>query len=119
MSRGGWPNRTEPDPELVLAALGNKYAPEILCATDTPVTAQTLSREIDIPIATCYRRIDELVDAGLLECEGRELSEEGRRSNIYRRTIDRVDVQFSTGSPTFSYDRRTEAKNELQDKLEL
>ena len=119
MSRGGWPNRTEPDPELLLAALGNKYAPEILCAADTPVTAQTLSRDLDIPIATCYRRIDELVDAGLLECEGRELSDEGRQSNIYRRTIDQMDVDFSTDGPHFTYLRRTEAKNRLQDKLQL
>ncbi|MWV39328.1 MULTISPECIES: helix-turn-helix domain-containing protein [Natrialba] len=109
--------RTDSDPAGVLSALGNKYSAEILCAAGTPKSAQALSEDIEIPIATCYRRIEELVDAGLLTCEGRKLSEEGRRTNIYRRTVDELEVDFSGDQPEFSRKRRTEAKNQLQDQL--
>ncbi|AEH37295.1 winged helix-turn-helix domain-containing protein [Halopiger xanaduensis] len=108
----------ESDSDTVLSALGNKYSAEILCAAGTPKSAQALSEDIEIPIATCYRRIEELVDAGLLTCEGRELSEKGRRTNIYRRTVDELEVDFSEAEPEFSRKRRTEAKNQLQDQLE-
>lgn len=104
------------DPNAVLGALGSKYSAEILCAAGTPKSAQALSEDIEIPIATCYRRIEELVEAGLLECEGRQLSEEGRRTNIYRRTIDEVEIDFSDDRPQFSEKRRTEAKNRLEDQ---
>ncbi len=107
-----------PDSATVLSALGNKYSADILCAAGTPKSAQALSEEIDIPIATCYRRIEELVEAELLTCEGRQLSAEGRQTNIYRRTIDQIEVDFSGDRPTFSQKRRTEAKNRLQDQLE-
>ncbi|RQH00017.1 winged helix-turn-helix domain-containing protein [Natrarchaeobius oligotrophus] len=112
------PERIESKSTGVLSALGSKYSAEILCAAGTPKSAQALSEDIEIPIATCYRRIEELVDAGLLTCEGRQLSEEGRRTNIYRRTVDELEVDFSDERPQFSQKRRTEAKNRLQDQLE-
>lgn len=115
MSRGGWTEQRDADPEALLSALGSKYSAEILCAAGTPKSAQALSEDIEIPIATCYRRIEELVDAGLLECEGRTLSNEGRRTNIYRRTLDEIEVDFSADRPQCSQKRRTEAKNRLQD----
>lgn len=114
-------SRTEQDDAdsgVILSALGSKYSAEILCAAGTPKSAQALSDDIEIPIATCYRRIEELVDAGLLTCEGRQLSDEGRRTNIYRRTLDEIEIDFSDTAPEFSRKRRTEAKNRLQDQLE-
>lgn len=117
MSRSGRPSSTDGESTAVLAALGSKYSAEILCAADTPKSAQALSDDIEIPIATCYRRIEELVDAGLLECEGRTLSAEGRRTNIYRRTLDEIEVDFSDEAPHYSKKRRTEAKNQLRDQI--
>ena len=108
---------TESDSTAVLSALGSKYSAEILSAAETPKSAQTLSEDIEIPIATCYRRIEELVDAGLLTCEGRQLSDEGRRTNIYRRTLDEIEIDFSDDQPQFSRKRRTEAKNRLRDQI--
>ena len=118
MPRGGWTEQSEPESNTLLSALGSKYSAEILCAAGTPKSVQALSEDIEIPIATCYRRIEELVDAGLLECEGRKLSEEGRRTNIYRRTVDEIEVNFSNAAPKFSRKRRTEARNRLEDQLE-
>ena len=115
MSRGGWTDQ-DPDSSTVLAALGNKYSADILAAAGTPKSAQALSEEIEIPIATCYRRIEELVEAGLLECEGRQLSTEGRRTNIYRRTLDELEIDFSSDGPNLSEKPRTEARNRLEEQ---
>ncbi len=117
MSFSRWSTETDLESEALLSALGNKYSAEILCAAETPKSARALSEDIEIPIATCYRRIEELVSAGLLECEGRQLSEEGRRTNIYRRTLDEIEVDFSNDRPELSQKRRSEAKNRIQDQL--
>lgn len=106
------------DPDELLAALSGKYSAEILAATRTPTSAQDLSDAIDVPIATCYRRIEELADAGLLRCEGRQVSDEGRRTNVYRRTIDTFTLDFTGDGPTIEYQERSEAKNRLQDQLD-
>ena len=116
MERIDLADRAEPETNELLSALGSKYSAEILCAADTPKSAQRLSDDIGIPIATCYRRIEALVDVGLLTCEGRQLSEEGRRTNIYRRTVEAFEVDFSSDEPSFSQKRRTEAINQIQDK---
>lgn len=79
----------------VLRSLGNKYSAEILEATDEPRSAQELSEELDIPIATCYRRIEELTEHELLELHDNILSDDRRRIKVYRRNVDRVHVEFA------------------------
>lgn len=103
------------DPVAVLRVLGNKYNAEILRATNTPKSAQDLSDELDIPIATSYRRIEELREHDLLALEGKELSDEGRRTKVYRRKVDEVAVQFGTKALDLDLKERTEAKNNLVD----
>ena len=78
----------------LLQTLGNKYSAEILDATNEPRSAQELSDELDIPIATCYRRIDELTEHDLLKLHDNILSDDRRRIKVYRRNIDAVRVEF-------------------------
>ncbi|MFW5900541.1 MAG: ArsR/SmtB family transcription factor [Halodesulfurarchaeum sp.] len=102
------------DPASVLRVLGNKYNAEILRATYTPKSAQELSDELDIPIATSYRRIEELREHDLA-LEGQEFSEEGRRTKVYRRKIDEIAIAFGSDEFDVELKRRTEAKNNLVD----
>jgi len=78
----------------LLQTLGNKYSAEILDATDEPRSAQELSDELEIPIATCYRRIDELTENDLLELHDNILSDDRRRIKVYRRNVDSVRIEF-------------------------
>lgn len=103
------------DPVAVLRTLGNKYNAEILRATNTPKSAQELSEELEIPIATSYRRIEELVENDLLALEGKELSEEGRRTKVYRRRVDEMRVVFGMDDMDLELKERTAAKNNLVD----
>jgi predicted ArsR family transcriptional regulator len=98
----------------LLQALGNKYSPEILDATDEPRSAQELSEELDIPIATCYRRIDELTEHDLLELHDNVLSDERRRIKVYRRNVDGVRVQFEN-SLSVEVEERTEVTSTLDE----
>jgi len=101
----------EEDEEIV-EVLGNKYNPEILDATGEPKSAQELSDELDVPIATCYRRINELEETDLLELHDRPLSDEHRRIKVYRRSVDAVEVTFHDGL-NVELEERSEVQNKL------
>lgn len=103
------------DADEVLDVLGNKYNPEILQRAHEPKSAQEFSEELDIPIATSYRRVEELEEIGLLEREGKEFSDEGRQRTVYRRSVDGVTIEFNHNSLSLSTEERTEAKNKLAD----
>ncbi|MFC4448378.1 MULTISPECIES: helix-turn-helix domain-containing protein [Halorussus] len=99
----------------LLRVLGNKYNAEILRATNEPKSAQELSDELEIPIATSYRRIEELTEAELLELSGREFSDEGRRTKVYRRNVDALEISFEDGAIDVSAEDRPEVDNALAD----
>jgi predicted ArsR family transcriptional regulator len=99
----------------LLRVLGNKYNAEILRATNEPKSAQELSDELEIPIATSYRRIEELTEAELLELSGREFSDEGRRTKVYRRNVDSLEIAFGKENIDVSVDDRPDVDNSLAD----
>jgi predicted transcriptional regulator len=98
----------------ILQTLGNKYSAEILDATDEPISAQELSDELGIPIATCYRRIDELTEHDLLELHDNILSDDRRRIKVYRRSVDEVRVDFEE-ELTVHVEERSEITNKLDE----
>ena len=98
----------------IIEVLGNKYNPEILEATAEPKSAQELSEELDVPIATCYRRINELTEVYLLELHDQPLSEEHRRIKVYRRCIDEVSIDFRDGLEV-ELQERSDVKNKLDE----
>ena len=98
----------------LLQTLGNKYSAEILDATNEPRSAQELSDELDIPIATCYRRIDELTEHDLLELHDNILSDDRRRIKVYRRNVDTVRVEFDEAL-TVDIEERSEITNTLDE----
>ena len=98
----------------LLQTQGNKYSAEILDATDEPRSAQELSDELDIPIATCYRRIDELTEYNLLELHDNILSDDRRRIKVYRRNVEAVRVEFDEAL-TVDIEERSEVTNTLDE----
>jgi predicted transcriptional regulator len=87
----------------VVEALGATYSLEILGATEEPTSAGELSDSLGIPIATCYRRINQLVSAGLLEeCESTD--DDARRATVYRRTSDAIGIRFGRTPSVLTWD---------------
>jgi predicted ArsR family transcriptional regulator len=99
----------------LLQTLGNKYSAEILDATDEPRSAQELSDELEIPIATCYRRIDELTEHDLLELHDNILSDDRRRIKVYRRNVDSIRVEFDEEQLSVDIEDRSEVTNKLDE----
>ena len=78
--------------------LTDEYAAKILMATyGREMDALTLSRELEIPIAACYRRIHSLEDAGLLECTGERTGIQGKKIKVYRSLLRRAKIEFKNG----------------------
>jgi predicted transcriptional regulator len=102
------------DADLV-RTLGSKYSAEILGATSEPRSAQELSNRLDVPIATCYRRIEELTEVGLLELEDSVLSDDHRRVDVYRRGVDELTVVFGDDDFDVEVAERTSVKNKIDD----
>lgn len=98
----------------IIEVLGNKYNAEILSAASEPKSAQELSDELSVPIATCYRRINELTDAELLELHDRPLSDEHRRIKVYRRNVEAVHLTFEDGLQV-DLEERSAVKNKLDE----
>jgi predicted ArsR family transcriptional regulator len=98
----------------LLQTLGNKYSAEILDATDEPRSAQELSDELEIPIATCYRRIDELTEHDLLELHDNILSDDRRRIKVYRRNVDAIRVEFEEDM-ALDVEERSDVTNKLDE----
>ena len=48
-----------------------------------------------IPLATCYRKVRELEGAGLLKCEGKLLSSDGKRYKVYKCQVSELNVRYS------------------------
>jgi predicted ArsR family transcriptional regulator len=98
----------------LLQTLGNKYSAEILDATEEPRSAQELSDELEIPIATCYRRIDELTEHDLLELHDNILSDDRRRIKVYRRNVEAIRVEFDE-EMAVDVEERSEVTNKLDE----
>lgn len=77
----------------VLQALADEYSLHIIIGTiEEAKSATDLSEEYDIPVATAYRRINDLVDDKLLAKERARLTDEGKWYDLYRSTVRSVDV---------------------------
>jgi len=73
--------------------LGRKYSVDILRAAKEPRSVSWLSQELDIPIATCYRRVKELSENMYLE---EVTAGESRDRTQYCRTTDSIEVNFAS-----------------------
>ena len=64
---------------------------------DEAVSALDLSKNYEIPITTVYRRVEELVPAGLLGAVKSGRTVDGKWYDLYRSLLNRIDVSFKEG----------------------
>ena len=105
-----------PDPVSVLDCLGDEYSVRILSAlTEREMSAKGISEELDIPIATVYRRIEDLDEAGLIEYEGKALTQDDKRVKVYRSYIDELRVFFEPDEPQVELKKYSEAQKSIDE----
>jgi len=103
----------EPAKQRILAVLSDEYSRRILAAiVDEPLSMLQLSKNYGIPFTTVYRRIQYLVDGGLIAAVKSRRTTDGKWYELYRSLLLRVDVTFDDG------DVRVEAKlNDVSDRF--
>jgi DNA-binding transcriptional ArsR family regulator len=88
----------DPAKQRILSALSDEYSRKILTATiEMALSALELSKKYEIPITTVYRRIEELVEAGLLAAVKSGRTTDGKWYDLYRSLLRRIDVSFENG----------------------
>lgn len=93
--------------EEIFALLHDDYARAILLATSTrPMSASTLSEECDFSVTTVYRRVDRLVDCGLLR-ERTQVADDGHHYSVYEARVDHLDVDVDDGELSVSMETTT------------
>jgi len=85
--------------QRILSAIADEYSRKILTfSMDGPVSALHLSKIHEIPITTVYRRIEELVEAGLLAAVKSGRTADGKWYDLYKSLISFIDVSFDNGN---------------------
>ncbi len=83
----------------ILQQLMDKYNLKILSSTKAEeLSARDLAFKFDIPLATCYRKINELEKSGLLRCTAKLLTRDGKRYKVYKSQIISVDISYDNQS---------------------
>ncbi len=82
----------------ILQHISDQYSIRILRATlHQALDAITLSNQLGIPIAVCYRRIRELEKLGLIKKEGKKLTNKGKWITLYKANLKNAEVKMEEG----------------------
>jgi DNA-binding Lrp family transcriptional regulator len=66
----------------------------IMSTIETAKPVEEIASENRIPLSTCYRRIEELENQGILVCERIVVTSSGKRFARYRATIRSAQITF-------------------------
>lgn len=84
--------------QALVQGLAEEYARKILLSTiPRAKSVEDLSRENDIPLSTCYRRVHELLDSKLLVIERIIVTPDGKKYELLRSSYKSVTIRFDGG----------------------
>ena len=82
----------------LLSALGDESSRRILnSAVTSGKTVEEISEEQALPLSTCYRRVRQFVDEGLMLLERTVVTQSGKRFALYRTSFSRATISFDQG----------------------
>jgi DNA-binding Lrp family transcriptional regulator len=84
--------------QALVQGLADEYSRKILLsAIPSAKSVEDMSRENDIPLSTCYRRVHELLDAQILLVERIIVTPDGKKYELLRSAYRAVTVSFDGG----------------------
>jgi DNA-binding Lrp family transcriptional regulator len=84
--------------QALVQGLADEYSRKILLsAIPAAKSVEDMSRENDIPLSTCYRRVHELLDAQILIVEKIIVTPDGKKYELLRSAYRSVTVNFDGG----------------------
>jgi len=85
--------------QRILSAIADPYSRKILASTTREaLSALTLAKECGIPVTTVYRRIEELLQTGLVASVRASRTKDGKWLDLYRSTVKRIDASSENGT---------------------
>lgn len=88
----------QPVRDAILRALADDYSRHIMLSTvERAKSVEELSHSLMIPISTAYRRVNEMKEVGLLTVEKTILTDEGKKSELYRSAFKGINLQLEKG----------------------
>ena len=86
------------EPFKMLKVLSDERVLRILAASfKNPKTAQELSKQLDIQLAVCYKKIKKLVSAGLIKRVGTKRSNKGKSVRSYQSQLSSAFLFIDSG----------------------
>jgi hypothetical protein len=99
------------------SAVSDELSRRILVATlPCGKTAQEISVEQALPLSSCYRRIRELVEQGLLVVERMVVTSDGKRYALYRSSFRTVEMVADFSEVSVSAELNPEVAEKFQQK---
>ena len=84
--------------QSIVQSLSDEYSRKILLsAISSAKSVEDLSKENDIPLSTCYRRVHELLDGQILVVEKIIVTPDGKKYELLRSAYRAVNVSFDGG----------------------
>jgi hypothetical protein len=88
----------------------------LVAAVSAGKTAQEISVEQALPLSSCYRRIRELVDQGLLVAERIVVTADGKRYALYRSSFRTVEMVADFSEMSVSAELNSEVADKFRQK---
>lgn len=84
--------------EGLIQALSDRYSRRILLsAIPRAKSVEDLSKENDIPLSTCYRRVNEMTQQGIMIVEKITITPDGKKYEMVRSAFRSVKISFDQG----------------------
>ncbi len=98
----------------VLGALGDEFSRKILLSSiSSGKTVEEISADQNLPLSTCYRRVRQFVDDGLMVLERIVITQTGKRYAVYRTAFSGVTIKLDSGEVSID----TTPNADVRDKL--
>jgi len=100
--------------EGLVQLLSDEYSRKIaMSAVSKAKSVEELSQEDNVPLSTCYRRVHELVDSGIMIIERIVITPEGRKYELFRSAYKGMQINFEDGNVTID----ATVNQDISDKL--
>jgi DNA-binding Lrp family transcriptional regulator len=100
----------------VVHAFSDEYSRKIILAVIAKsLSVEDISRDQGIPISTCYRRVHELAEFGIIRPEKTVLQEDGKKYICYKSAFRSASIHLESGQLTVDLIPNRDATEKLTD----
>ncbi|RQH00399.1 winged helix-turn-helix domain-containing protein [Natrarchaeobius oligotrophus] len=87
------PTEERVDLERIVGALDDEGCREIVSALEEPMTVDEIAETVDRPLSTCYRKLDRLTEAGLVD-EATGVRNGSHSKSRYVTNFERIAIEL-------------------------